>query len=281
MSKGKDTLFKIKFAKCTDCHKDEHQGQFASAPYFNRCEQCHTLEGYHPSTFSLGNHKQTRFQLTGGHLAIACADCHKERSTPQFEKIVLFRFEDRSCTVCHNDPHKGQFIDRMRQVGADGTAFGCEACHTTAAWNDLRRFDHATTSFPLVGAHRATACIDCHKPRAMETKLLNVDFKAAPTRCEDCHEDIHSGQFANASDVTSCIQCHNSVKWKPSLFDHERAGFSLKGAHERVRCGDCHKTIRQIQGKSVLFYKPTPKDCAACHGPAKTAELVLPGSFTD
>lgn len=269
--KGKGTLYKIKFAKCMDCHKDEHQRQFAGAPYLNRCEQCHNLKGYHPSTFTLAKHKQTRFLLTGGHVATPCGDCHKERPTAEFPHMVLYRFEDRSCSVCHADPHKGQFKDRMKQLRADDSPAGCEACHSTQSWKDLQRFDHAKTSFPLTGAHRATTCMDCHKPPNMETTLIHVDFKAAPERCEQCHEDIHGAQFANASRITPCADCHNSTKWKPSLFDHERrTSFSLKGAHQRVRCEDCHKTMRQVEGKSVLFYKPTPKECAACHGPAKT-----------
>jgi hypothetical protein len=269
--KRKETLYRIKFAKCMDCHKDEHQGQFAAAPYLNRCEQCHNLKGYRPSTFTLAKHKQTRFLLTGGHVATPCGDCHKERPTAEFPHMVLYRFEDRACTACHADPHKGQFRDRMQQLRADGTAGGCEACHSTQSWKDLQRFDHAKTSFPLTGAHRATACMDCHKPPNMETTLIHVDFKAAPERCEQCHEDIHGAQFANASRITPCADCHNSTKWKPSLFDHERrTSFSLKGAHQRVRCEDCHKNARLVEGKSVLFYKPTPKECAACHGPAKT-----------
>jgi NAD-dependent SIR2 family protein deacetylase len=60
------------------------------------------------------------------------------------------------------------------------------------------------------------------------------------------------------------------AKWKPSLFDHEKTAFSLKGAHERVKCAACHKVIREVDGKQVLFYLPTPKECAACHGPNVT-----------
>lgn len=266
--KGKDTLYRIKFDKCMDCHKDDHQGQFAGAPYFNRCDQCHNLKGYHPSTFTLAQHKQTRFPLTGAHLPTSCGDCHKERSTPQLQKVVLYKFDDRSCTVCHEDPHKGQFKQRMMQVRANGTAAGCEACHSTSSWKDLRGFDHAKTDFPLLGAHRATACIDCHKPPAMETNLLNVDFKAAPTKCEECHEDEHGAQFVNAAHVTPCADCHDTARWKPSRFDHEkRTTFSLKGAHQNTPCAGCHKLFKAVAGKSVLFYKPTPRDCAACHGP--------------
>jgi hypothetical protein len=256
----------VKFALCTDCHKDAHQGQFAGLPYQNRCEKCHNLKGYSPSTFTLAMHKQTRFQLTGSHLATPCSDCHKERPTPQFPHMVQWRFEDRSCTLCHEDVHKGQFKDRMAQKRADGTAAGCETCHSTKTWKDMERFDHDKTSFALQGAHRATACIDCHKAPNMETRLINVDFKAAPEKCEECHEDIHAAQFAKTNKVTPCADCHNATRWKPSLFDHEKTIFSLKGGHQNVKCEACHKEIRLVEGKSVLFYKPTPKECAACHG---------------
>jgi hypothetical protein len=269
--KGKDTVYKLKYGRCMDCHKDEHQGQFAAAPYFNQCEQCHDLKGYHPSTFTLAQHQKTRFQLTGSHVATACGDCHKERPTPEAPHRILYRFDNRSCTVCHEDIHKGQFADRMQQKRADGTPLGCEACHTTKTWQELDRFDHDKTSFPLTGLHRATACIDCHKPPNLETRLIHVDFKAAPTKCEQCHEDIHGAQFAKADRTTPCADCHNTGRWKPSLFDHEtRTSFSLKGAHQNVRCEACHKSVRTVAGKEVLFYKPTPKACAACHGPSKS-----------
>jgi hypothetical protein len=263
--KGKDTQYKIKFKLCTDCHKDEHGGQFALAPYLNACEKCHDLEGYRPSTFTIARHKNTRFILTGGHIAVPCGDCHKE--SEQFKpKTELYHWQDLACTSCHQDPHKGQFDERMRQPGPNGTPAGCELCHSTKAWKELSRFDHSKTSFPLVGAHRATACIDCHKPPNLETNLTNVDFKVAPTKCEDCHEDVHGKQFVK-KDATPCADCHNSTKWKPSTFDHDKSTtFPLEGEHRNVRCEDCHKLTRLVEGKTVLFYKPTPKECAACHG---------------
>jgi len=42
--------------------------------------------------------------------------------------------------------------------------------------------------------------------------------------------------------------------------------FSLKGAHAHVRCKACHANFQDVNGKSVLFYKPTPTACAGCHG---------------
>jgi len=265
--KGKDTLFKVKFDKCTDCHKDEHGGQFVATPYLNACDLCHTVEGYKPSTFTLTKHKETRFVLTGGHLAVPCTDCHKESAEFQPKPTVMYHWKSLDCTSCHQDPHKGQFNERMAQTRADGSPLGCEACHSTKSWKELSGFDHSKTKFPLIGAHRGTACIDCHKPPNLETKLMNVDFTAASTVCEDCHEDVHGKQFAKG-EVTHCVDCHNSMKWKPSLFDHEtRTEFSLRGAHQNVRCAECHKLTKMVADKSVLFYKPTPKDCASCHGP--------------
>jgi len=277
--KGKDTLFKVKFDKCTNCHTDQHAGQFVGAPYFNACDRCHNLEGYKPSTFTLTNHKQTRFVLTGGHVAVPCADCHKESTEFQPKPSAIYRWKNLDCTSCHEDVHKGQFKDRMAQNRADGSVLGCEACHNTKSWKELSTFDHSKTKFPLVGAHRATACMDCHKPPNLETKLINVDFKIAPMECEDCHEDIHGKQFAKA-DVTRCVDCHNTMKWKPSLFDHDkRTDFPLKGAHQNVRCAECHKLTKVVASKTVLFYKPTPKECTACHGPTNPIpKAKQPGS---
>jgi hypothetical protein len=276
--KGKDTLFKIKFERCTDCHADKHAGQFAAAPYFNGCNRCHNLEGYRPSTFTLAQHKQTRFVLTGGHVAVPCSDCHKE-SALQPKPAVIYHWKELDCMSCHADPHKGQFRQRMQEARADGSVAGCEACHTTKSWKELSGFDHSSTKFALLGAHRATACIDCHKPPNLETKLMNVDFKAAPTQCEDCHQDVHGKQFASA-DITRCAECHNSTKWKPSLFDHDkRTTFPLRGAHQNVRCAECHKLTQVVAAKKVLFYKPTPKDCAICHGPTNPVNKTRqPGS---
>jgi hypothetical protein len=266
LNRGKDTQYKIKFGLCTDCHKDEHGGQFAAAPYVNRCERCHDLKGYVPSIFTLARHKETRFRLTGGHLATPCGECHKSLATGTLKQAARFRFDDLSCTACHSDPHGGQFKERMLPGSPSGRVTVCEACHSTVSWQDLGRFDHTQTSFPLTGAHRATACIACHKT-STGRQVSSINFKAVPSRCEQCHENVHGFQFRKAGGSTPCADCHNSNQWKPSLFDHEtRTSFSLGGAHQKVRCSGCHKSIQQFQGRPVLYYSPTPKRCAACHG---------------
>jgi hypothetical protein len=261
--KGKDTVFKMKFQQCTDCHADQHGTQFAAAPYFNTCEKCHNVEGFRPSTFTLDQHGKTRFALTESHMAVACGDCHMQPAGSEAKSTVAYHWNNLSCTTCHADPHRGQFEERMKKAGA---GVECQACHSIKSWKELSRFDHGTTTFALKGTHRATACIDCHRPPNFERTLKNVDFKAAAAQCESCHSDIHGGQFATKQG-TDCSSCHNTIKWKPSLFDHEqRTDFSLKGAHATVRCAGCHNARRMVESTEVVFYKPTPRSCAACHG---------------
>jgi len=267
-TKGQDTDFRITATLCKDCHEDIHKGQFAAAPSLNRCETCHNLKNkaWRPAVFALAKHKETRFPLTGAHIAVPCADCHKE--VPQGSVTpVKYKFDDMTCPVCHEDIHRGEFRPQMEAKKANGSLAGCEACHTTVKWNELTHFDHAATKFPLLGAHRGVVCIDCHRPPAMELTLKNVDFTAAPKLCSGCHEDVHANQFADRPEATDCSSCHDAVRWKPSQFDHnKRTRYRLDGAHQDVPCLDCHKLTHEVADKTVVFYKPTPTECKDCHG---------------
>ncbi|HWX39128.1 MAG TPA: hypothetical protein VNY09_07785 [Candidatus Sulfotelmatobacter sp.] len=269
MPAGKDTVYKVKFAACTDCHEDAHDKQFAAAPYQNRCEDCHTVKDFHRSTFTIAKHKNTKYPLTGAHVAVGCAECHKAGLGGRTDKILPFHFPDMSCNSCHEDVHKGEFKERMAAKRANGTPLGCEACHNTRSWIDIQGFDHSKTKFPLLGAHRGVACGECHKvlPGTHE-----IQFKGAPKECEACHVDPHGAQFAakdgDKPGVTKCADCHVDQHWAPSTFDHDkRTQFPLTGAHENVTCPMCHSLEKEIEGKAVLFYKPTPKACVDCHGP--------------
>jgi len=261
---GKDTQYKVKFAACLDCHKDEHDKQFAAAPYQNRCEDCHTVKDFHRSTFTIAKHQKTRYALTGAHVAVACAECHKAGLAGRTDKILPFHFEDSTCTACHSDPHKGEFKDRMAAKRSNGKTMGCEACHSTHSWVDIKGFDHSKTKFELVGAHRAVACNECHKA---PPGSHDIQFKGTPKECEACHTDAHAGQFAAKDGITKCVDCHVDQRWAPSTFDHDkRTKFPLTGGHANVTCEKCHVATREVQGKLVLIYKSAPKNCADCHG---------------
>ncbi len=267
---GKATLYRLKHAACPDCHADKHQGQFAAPPYEKRCDSCHTLKGFQSSTFTLARHQKVPFVLAGSHLAIPCIDCHKviPESRPPLRR---YRFEDRTCAGCHGDPHRGQFAERMGRLLPDGRPAGCETCHTPQSWKELARFDHSKTDFPLVGTHRAVPCMDCHRPPNLGMKLKDAVFKNTPKNCTNCHTEPHGGQFAVQGQTPPCTDCHNTSKWKPSLFDHaRRAGFPLEGGHKAARCTACHKNTKMVADKTVLVYKPTPRKCVECHGATVT-----------
>jgi hypothetical protein len=269
---GKDTIYKVKFAQCTDCHKDAHDNQFAAAPNNNRCENCHTVVDFHRTTYTIAKHRSSRFALTGAHVAVACGDCHKLGMGGRTDKILPFHFEDRTCTSCHKDPHKGEFNDRMARRRANGTPFGCEACHNTKSWADINGFDHAKTKFPLLGAHRTVACGDCHKA----TTTYESRFKGTPQQCEACHIDFHEGQFVAKDGKTHCADCHNVQKWIPSTFDHDKTRLALTGGHAKVPCAKCHTQTKLVGDKIVIIYKNTPVKCADCHGNDKKLDMPMP-----
>lgn len=257
---GPATKFKIKFATCVDCHKDEHQGQFAGDPWRNRCEQCHNGATFKVASFTLAKHQKSGFPLTGGHVAIACNECHKPLAGA---RTAVYHFAQLSCMTCHEDVHKGQFTARMTALDTFGKPLGCAACHSTEDWHDLSKFDHSQTMFPLLGAHRAVACVECHRAPKAGVTLQNIDFANTPMHCGDCHQNPHADQFGpRASD---CASCHNVTQWRPSLFNHDKTPFPLKGAHENVACSACHTLEKTVNGNLVLFYKPTPTACEACH----------------
>ncbi len=265
---GKATQYKVKFQACLDCHTDVHKGQFAAAPHKNRCEDCHSAERFVPANFTLAQHRKTRFPLEGGHTAISCGDCHK--ILPDGRNVAAYQFPDIACETCHFDPHNGQFAERMRTAstknGANGKA-GCEACHIVRSWHDVPAFDHSTTRFDLTGAHRGVPCDQCHKATVASIGLKRVVYRETPRECSECHEDVHFSQFrALTGESKNCAACHETGLWRPARFDHDKARFKLGGAHKDVPCAGCHKLRKEIGGRLVLFYAPTPKECSDCHG---------------
>jgi hypothetical protein len=258
---GKDTRFKIKFALCIDCHRDEHAGQFAGAPWNNKCEKCHSGATFKTTSYTLPMHQKSNFPLNGSHMAVACIECHKPSGGT---KVIPYHFSQLGCTTCHEDVHHGQFADRMSAPGAAGRQPGCEVCHSTREWKDLTKFNHDSTRFPLLGSHRGVGCAECHRPPNLELTMAHVNFIKTPEKCGECHENPHADQFGERAQ--RCESCHNSIKWRPSLFDHEATGFALKGGHENVACSECHTLKKPVNGIEVLYYKPTPKTCEACHG---------------
>jgi hypothetical protein len=207
----------------------------------------------------LARHQETRFPLTGGHAATACAECHKPglSESAAVASPARYHFDSQTCASCHEDPHRADSAGESRP--------GCEVCHNVRSWKETAVFDHATTSYGLEGAHRAVGCLECHRP-VIGSGPRKIVFHGAPTDCIGCHADIHGEQFPRATAGTGCLDCHVMAAWKPSVFHHERqSSFSLKGAHDAVACQDCHKEKAMLLGRMTVIYRNAPQRCSACH----------------
>ncbi len=246
----------LKFATCRDCHGDFHQGVFTARPGQGACEECHSVEGFRPSTFLLEQHAQTDYPLKGAHLAIPCQGCHRITSSTSGSQY-RFVFKSTTCRDCHKDPHGGQ-VDKLVSVA------GCQGCHIVNGWREIR-FDHATTKFPLEGRHRDVLCRACHSERE-EFNVASLKFQKQEKSCHSCHKDIHRGQFARENTAADCANCHKTDSWKNMSFDHESdSRFILEGAHLRVACNRCHLAETDDAG-SFTRYRPLDIRCESCHG---------------
>ncbi|WP_456428813.1 cytochrome c3 family protein [Rhodocaloribacter sp.] len=248
-------------ANCASCHVDYHQGVFEDNPGGIVCENCHTREGWTPTTFDLDRHnRETTFELTGAHLAAPCASCHV--ASDRGSERLQFHFEDLACLTCHTDdnPHGDQFAD------ASG-ATACEACHTTEAWLPVEAFDHDRTGFPLTGAHRDATCESCHRAPPGSGETPEHLYRGLDAACASCHrkDDPHQGQF----DAVSCETCHDTVSFRLTAFDHDATRFPLDGAHTDVPCAGCHKTEQTDEGVAFVRFKPLGTACIDCHSDLK------------
>ncbi|MEO8099458.1 MAG: cytochrome c3 family protein [Acidobacteriota bacterium] len=257
---GADTKYKLTTTTCQSCHNDPHGAQFAAEPYGNKCEMCHTQAIFHPATFTMAKHQQTRFTLTGAHQAVVCAECHKPLPGAVSVAARQYHFAVQNCTACHMDPHD--------------TRETCETCHNTTQWKALRTFNHSATRFTLEGAHQTASCIGCHRPAQaapVNAKTKGTaNFAKTPTLCHECHEDIHGGQFMSGGEDKECTACHTVNNWSSRTFDHNKTKFSLEGAHAQVRCSQCHTKTLVMDTRETRLYRDAPLECKACHSDSKT-----------
>jgi len=204
---------------CGSCHNSPHDPNFRK-----KCESCHT-----PGIpFPFVKFKHPAKDLFALHQDVPCVKCHESKK---------FLNADKNCTSCHADYHKGA-------LGRD-----CYDCHRSASWN-VTRFNHNMTGFPLMGAHRALECGDCHRD------LQSFKIVPRPAGCASCHEkDYRSSRFQHAAYGAgmNCQECHMQDTWS---YAHSPAWFNIQtGRHAGVACSTCHANAHDYREYS----------CHACH----------------
>ncbi len=216
---------------------------------------------------SPGPMSQAHSSLDGQTHCISCHDFAKH--PPEY-----------NCLDCHKEIRAR--LDEGRglhpsMVGTDRSGRSCVACHSEhngrsfsiVHWDvPPSRFDHRRAGYQLEGKHASLACNACHQPArisATEVKTIAVKdltrtYLGLSTKCGACHADEHRGQFA-----ADCSSCHDSTRWQnASKFAHDRARFTLTGAHQKVACEKCHMKVDDpkpyTRYRNIAF-----QDCAPCH----------------
>ena len=201
------------------------------------CENCHSTTAWKPirKQPEFSHNTQTSYPLLGMHEAVACRTCHVN---------LVFAKAPARCADCHADLHQ-------RQFGSN-----CEQCHTVRGWKtEVSAIQQHNNRFPLLGAHAAATCDDCHHGAATGV------YTGLSTQCVTCHmKDYQNAASLNhvaARISTNCESCHNVNVWQGAKFDHAQAtGFALTGAHASVACTQCHQGNR---------FAGTPAACFGCH----------------
>lgn len=236
--------------RCGDCHADAHAGQLAARPGAGACEECHTVDGFRPSTYGVDEHAATDFPIDGRHAAAACAACHgPERPglapLPDSGELgaarVALRLEERTCEACHADPHGGRFSPGGARPARDG----CATCHASSGFHPslVDVGAHARFPFPLEGAHRAVPCAACHAEVASATT------------------DVASGA-RNVASVTRDVVSASPDAGRRSLIGSGGLGRSLPFTVARQECAACHEDAHGGQ----FAERPGGGGCEVCHG---------------
>jgi hypothetical protein len=237
-------VFKGTAKDCASCHLPQYQQttnpNHAAAGFPQDCALCHSTANWSGAAF---NHSQTKFPLTGKHTNVTCAQCHKNN---QYSGLGT------ACVNCHLNEYNG-----TQNPNHAAAAFpqDCQLCHSTTQWQGAV-FNHATTRFPLTGAHATKAtCAQCH---------VGGKYAGTPMDCYSCHrteyETVTNPNHLAAGFPRTCESCHGNTTWSGATFNHRFPIYS--GAHREkwTTCNECHTNSANY----------TVFTCTNCHEHSKT-----------
>lgn len=175
---------------CAACHEDPHEGAFDApglpADFDGRqgCARCHTDSSFRDLSLGFDHGLWTGFVLDGAHASAACSDCHAPQRPALPNGRSWQAAAGSDCSACHEDPHAGQFDERL----PDGTlATSCVRCHTNTESFAEIRFEHNWDSrFKLDETHAALDCAQCHGVESIRGHEV-VRYTPLGTDCTDCH----------------------------------------------------------------------------------------------
>src|SRR5207244_3827412 len=157
-------------AACVSCHLKDFQGatnpNHVQSGFSQTCTQCHNTTTWVGANF---DHATTGFPLTGAHMPIQCAQCHVNGN-------YNLTSANTACVSCQSTDFQGATHPTHVASAFPPT---CTQRPNPSTWTGAN-FDHATTGFPLTGAHTALQCVQCHVNG-------NYNLTSANTACVSCH----------------------------------------------------------------------------------------------
>ena len=239
----------LEFETCIQCHENPHP----NIKDKNDCLSCHTMRGWSKDKLVFDHNQDSQYKLEGKHIEVSCKKCHPSSSKEKGATMVKLINIGSECGDCHDDIHKRQFKKK------------CKSCHMEDGWKApwLAEFHGADSAYPLRGAHGKVKCSDCHKLPDKDAKLANAKFSGLSHECSSCHDDPHEGQFKK-----KCQSCHLEDSWKgPWLveFHGVNSSYPLKGAHNKVKCVDCHKLPGKDAKLANAKFSGLSHKCSSCH----------------
>jgi hypothetical protein len=284
----------LRFAECSACHADPHEGRLGAT-----CGNCHLTTGFRDRKGPGFDHSRTRYPLDGKHAGVKCAGCHAggaTRRAPAFGtcaachkdahgKSATTAEKVRDCAACHtvagftrssfdSTRHTAARCEECHlavhasQLSAPEFNTGCVSCHQVETWtaSTFGADRHRPFGLPLEGRHGAVGCGACHGGGRKELPAFPVTtglgtagvlFKLGTAACVSCHVTPHPEK-----DAGDCVRCHDARSFAPSTVDlaaHARLKFVLDGAHRAVACGACHEGMGHPTAGSALLGSPRPR----------------------
>jgi hypothetical protein len=236
--------FQGKAQDCYACHRGQYQGaaNHVSGGYSTDCRQCH----FSMTSWTGAQTGHTSFPLLGRHLAIACADCHKNN---------VFIGTTRECVGCHLKDYNAALNPNHKLAGY---STDCVSCHGNAAQTWLNAAFNHNLVWPLLGAHKNLDCNLCHAAG------YNL-----PRDCYGCHKAAYDNttnpNHRQAGYSTNCQDCHltSHTSWNQAVFNHR---FPIKsGRHAGFACTDCHLTANYNVFSCIDCHSHTKSDMDSRH----------------
>jgi len=309
----------LPFQRCTDCHKDPHQGRLGES-----CAGCHSAADWkklQAGAQERAFHERTRYPLRGAHAGVKCEACHRPSpAAPAKYKGLAFG----KCTDCHADAHLGQ-LARAGAMGGKAGALApmpagsrrptatatstptatttstatCDACHTVESWLPVRFevADHDRLEYLLEGAHRAVACALCHpKDPRLEQRVpaairRDLGRSGRPVKVSLALLDI-----PRAGDCRTCHRDPHAGQFEARLAKDGCGACHAVESFRKPRFDHAKDSRYPLEGKhaqaacaachrpdaaGVVRYRPLAMACAACHADPHTAQFAVKGQGND